>query len=369
MAFKLDFSSILSDLANMFVSGVATGIDIGTSGVKVVQLKKAKGAVVFDKFAVVPYPVDDVFGGKGEIANVDAVASTIKEALAAAGIKAPGKVVADIPSTNAVIRLIDLPMMTDEDLEQSIVFEAERYLPYSLAEMSVSYHKVGQFEAEGAPRLKVMIVAAKQEILFGYLESLRLAGIKDPIIDVDAIAVVNALRPILPADEGVAIMDFGAGKTGISIVQDRQIQIVRSVLMGGKSITSAIQNVLGEDWMQAEQAKMERGKIVVDDGEEEDEVAETVRNVVEDIVGDIRRSLEFYQTSTRQHIDSVIITGGSSKIYNLDRFLQMELGVDVMIGNALQGLKIAETIPQEALEDKLPELTCAIGLALREVIS
>ncbi len=360
----------LADLLGLGGGRIVTGLDIGSSGVKVIQLKKGKEGPILTNFGIAYYPEAQSAMASGNVEEVDVqlIADTIKQALENAGIKKTGQVVASISAANAIIRFIEVPQMTDEELAANIRFQAENILPFSLEEMALSYFKIGQKEKEGGTVvLKVLIAAVDNQKVMTYLDILQKAGIKDPILDIDSIAAMNAFIRSIQDDATYAIVDMGASKTAVTILSERQIRFTRTIAYGGSSITSALQNVLGIEWHEAENAKKTQGKIVIDD-EEEDEIAETVRQMVEDLVGELRRSLDFYRAQPEGGpVEAIILTGGSCKLENIDTFLNLELGVDVMIGNPLEGIQL-QIASQEEFEAILPELSVAFGLAIREVV-
>ncbi|PKK91805.1 MAG: hypothetical protein CVV64_03850 [Candidatus Wallbacteria bacterium HGW-Wallbacteria-1] len=338
------------------------GLDIGTSAIKVALIKKGSPPSL-GGFAMVPLPEGAIVDGS--IADAETVAEFMKEALAqVAGKGSP--VHTALSAQNVIVRFINMPVMSRDDLDETIKYEAEQYVPYAIDDVSISFEQLTQVESEtGAGQLLILLVVAQKELIGNYMGCLKMAGVVPEVLDVDSLAVLNALHLTIEEQNVVSVIDIGAGTTNISILKEGVLQFNRSIPIAGNNITMVIQNVLKLDFEQAENVKIEEG-ITVEESDE-NEVSEVVRTIVEELASEIRRSFDYYKAQYREsQIDKIILTGGSAKLKNIDLFLANELGIEVEIGDPLYDLGV--DIPdQEELQEKLLELTVAIGLAMRGV--
>jgi type IV pilus assembly protein PilM len=290
-----------------------------------------------------------------------------------------------IAAQDAILRFVPFPVMPDEELEFAVRSEAEHYVPYSLDEVNIDYYKLAMMEEEGMGRFHVLLVVARKDIVATMETVFKEAGIPLNAIDVDALAVLNALDNSININQGVmaegeeefmdneegevlAVISIGARTTNVNILKNGILRFSRPILIAGNNITSVIQNVFKESFQDAERTKIEEGVLGLDDEDGDQEFDEVVRTTIEELAGEIRRSFDYFKAQTREPlIHRVILTGGSSKLRNLDVFLTNEFGIDVELADPLHGIEVA--IPdQTILENFLQDFSVAIGLALRGVV-
>lgn len=339
------------------------GLDIGASSIKVVQLKRGNPPSLIN-YAVVELPEEGVIVD-GNISDAETAAECIKEAIGQLSAKG-FPIHSALSGQNVIVRFIHMPMMTEADLAETIKFEAEQYVPYPIEDVALDFESLSKVDSDvGAGQLLILLVVAQKEQIGTFMGCLRQANVVPEVLDVDTFAVINALHHTIAEENVVSVIDIGAATSNISILKEGVLQFTRSIPIAGNNITSVIQNVLKLDFEQAENVKIQEG-IAIDD--EENEVSEVVRTIVEELVGEIRRSFDYYKAQHREsQIDKLILTGGTSKLKNIDAFMANELGYEVEIGDPLLDVEV-EIEDQDDFQDKILELTVAIGLALRGVV-
>jgi type IV pilus assembly protein PilM len=344
----------------------AVGLDIGASSIKFAHLKKSGNEAQLMSFGVAELPHEGVIVD-GAIVDQNAIAEVIKEFFKTSRIKA-GNVVAGLSNQNVISRFIKVPIMSENELDEAIKYEAEQYVPYALEDMNLSYHKLSIVEDEGMQQNLILLVCVQKEFVNNFMATLKTANVVPHVLDIDNIAIINALEAQIRADEVTAIIDMGAGSTNINIVKDRVLKFTRNIPIAGNNITSVIQNVLKLDYEQAQAIKHEEGVVMMEEEGEANEVSEVVRTIIEELASEIRRSFDYYKAQYReQTIHRILLSGGSAKLKNLDVFLANELGIEVELGNPLNG--VSANVPNaDQLQDRVLELTAAIGMALREVV-
>lgn len=354
-------------------NNMALGIDIGTSAVKIVQLKKnPSGMPELVNYGYMPLPPDAM--ADGAVSDAMAVAEVIKEVIKSRKIKT-NRIFASVSGQNVIMRFTKLPVMSDEELGATVRIEAEQYVPYSIEEVSITHavlKSVDEDEGEGGGKYKILLVVAQKDLVNSYTEVLRQSAGKCEVVDVDTIAAINALEnsfmQTADSQEGgevVAIIDSGARTTSISVLKSGILEFTRNIPIAGNNITENLKDTLKQDFDQAESIKISEGSI----GSESvgNETSEIIHGTVEELASEIRRSFDYFKAQSREPmIHRIILSGGSANLGGFSTYLMNELGVDVNLGNPLEGIAITVDDTEE-LYNNLQQFTVAIGLALRGV--
>src|SRR6478735_6232348 len=194
------------------------GLDIGSSAVKAVELKPAGKGFRVSAFATEPVPPDSIVDG----AMIDgaAVADAIRRLFESKAFKTK-EVAASLSGNAVIVKKISLPVMTASELDESIYWEAETYIPFDIQDVNLDYQIL---DAGGGPDAKgtmdVLLVAAKKEKIADYTGVISQAGRVPVIVDVDAFALQNAyeLNYGFDADAVIVLVNAGASAININIV-------------------------------------------------------------------------------------------------------------------------------------------------------
>lgn len=353
-------------------TNTTVGIDIGTSAVKIVQLKKTPNGPELTGYAMAAIPHSAI--EEGNIKDAASIAALMKDAFKTAKIR-PDRSFASISGQNVIMRFTKLPIMTPEELEETVRIEAEQYVPYAIDEVSITHAVLAELtEEEGGGKYSILLVVAQKELVNSYMEVLKQAGASPEIVDVDTIASINALENSIKqskdSQEGgevVALIDTGARTTNISVLKAGTLMFTRNIPIAGNQITQAIMNTMKQEFEQAEQIKVTEAEVTMGEAAGS-EISEVVKTTVEELASEIRRSFDYFKAQSREPlIHKIILSGGSANLKSFNTYLSNELGVDVYMGNPLEG--IAVTVPEtEILYNNLQQFTVAIGLALRGVV-
>lgn len=353
-------------------SNTAVGVDIGTSSVKIVQIKKTQSGPELVAYDMEAIPADAIT--EGNIQDPQTISAVIKDLLKRNKIK-PERSFASISGQNVIMRFTKLPQMSEEDLDQTVRIEAEQYVPYAIDEVSITHAILSEIvEDDGGGKFFILLVVAQKDLVNSYLSALKAGGIAAEVVDVDTIAAINALEESIKqtadSQEGgevVAIIDSGARTTNISVLKSGVLGFTRNIPIAGNNITQGIQGFMKQEFDQAEAIKIEEGEVMIGDTGG-NEVAEIIKTTVEELSSEIRRSFDYYKAQTREPlIHRIILTGGSANLKSFNTYLSNELGVDVYMGNPLEGIQV--TAPDtDLLYNNLQQFAVAIGLALRGVV-
>ncbi len=341
------------------------GLDIGSSSVKIVELVSRSRGVELQHVGVAPLPPEAIV--QGAFLNSGAIVDAIARAVEESGIK--NKNVATAVSGHSVIvKKISLPMMTRDELEESIRWEAEQYIPFDINEVNLDFQILESGDVEG--QMDVLLVAAKKDLIDDYVQVISEAGLTPSVIDVAAFAVENAFEANYDVNpnEVVALVNIGAQVVNINIVSQGIPAFTRDVSTGGNVYTEEIQKALSVGWEEAE-----RLKIGGDPGEESQEVVpqeveKAMRSVSETVLGEISRSLDFFAaTAAEARIGRVFLSGGGARVSGLDAAFQGKTNLPVEMLNPLARLVPGSQVDQAFLDEVAPSLGVSVGLALRRM--
>lgn len=339
------------------------GLDIGSSSVKAVECVRRSRGVELLHVGVAPLPSEAIV--QGAFLNSGAIVAAIREAVAAAGIKT--KTVATAVSGHSVIvKKISLPAMTRDELEESIRWEAEQYIPFDINEVNLDFQILDTGTTEG--QMDVLLVAAKKDLIDDYVHVIQEAGLNPSVIDVAAFAVSNAFEANYEVgpDEVVALVNIGSQVVNINILSNGAPVFTRDVSTGGNVYTEEIQKALSVSWEEAERMKI--GGSAPEESQEvvPQEVEQAVRSVTDTVLGEISRSLDFFSaTSAESRISRVILAGGGSKVSGLDAAFQGKTSLPVERLDPLARVVASSSIDSQLLEALGPALGVGLGLALR----
>lgn len=264
-------------------AGPLVGIDIGTQQIKIAELRPGKTGLVVSALALGPTPLGII--QNSIITDPAAMGAAVKQLMRSSGITAK-KAVGCIAGQNAVvIRIIEVPRMTDAELKETMKWEVERHVPFAPSETVLDYQPLTPRtpEAASGPNMEVLLAVAQQDAVSNYLDVLFAAGLDPVAIDVEPLAVARAVLDLsggqavvrpqpmlgeLPYDqspaETVAVINIGAANTEIAIYQGDQLAFPRSLPLAGDSLTRAIAEAMQYTIDQAEREKCEYGMVQLD---------------------------------------------------------------------------------------------------------
>lgn len=341
----------------------AFGLDIGSSMIKMVQLREARGGWHLEKFGVKPLAPEMIVDGA--VMDAGRVVELLRELLAEQKVKTKD-VVLSVSGHSVIVKKISLPLMNEEELEESIKWEAEQYIPFDLNDVNIDFHVLGAGDGtEGQPQMNVLLVAAKKDKLTEYTSLVQEAGLVPVVVDVDAFAIENmyGMNYDCPENEIAALVNIGASVMNINIARGGSSAFTRDISIGGNRYTETIQKELGLSYDDAERAK--RSEAV--DGLNP-EALENVLNLVSgEVASEITRSIDYFKTTaTQENIDRVVLCGGSAKIKGLAPFLQDKLGVSVELANPFSRISFdKKAFDPEFLQEMAPLAAVGVGLAIR----
>lgn len=378
----------------------AIGLDIGSSSVKAVQMRKAGKKPVIEKVGIAEiYPGGERAGGDERARSLKIQA--IRQALENGKIKAK-QAVTSLSGESIIVRYIQMPSMPEDELKNAVRWAAEEYIPYSIDEVNIDAAILGQSSSGSGEEVDVLLVSAKKELVDEHVSLVKEAGLTPIIVDLASFAFVNCyeINYDPSPEEVIALVNIGAGVTNINIYQGRTSRFSRDIAIAGDSISSALQSRLGIGFPEAEQLKIAVGlpveesqpaetpadtpslidtisgavdKLTREELEEESTEAtagKVIRNSINNILNEIRRSIQFYENQPKgKPVQKIVLGGGTARLKGLPEYLSQQIGLPVEIINPIRRISIEGRDADSSFIEKNKEiLAVGIGLALRKVV-
>src|SRR5208283_755677 len=337
------------------------GLDIGSSYIKAVQLNNAKEGYELSFISMLR--LDRELITDGIITDKKKLAASIREALKPVGVKS-GQVVFGVAGHSSVItKKIVMPLMTAEELGVSIKSEAEQYIPFDINDVNIDFEILGP-KPDEAGQMDVLLVAAKKNVIAEYAEAVDMAGLAPLILDVDAFALSNMyeLNYDSAGKKNIALVNVGAGKTNINVLQDGRLVFTRDSAMGSNYHTEMLQRDLDISLEDAERLKL--GQSIAGVSPENAEAA--LAGASDEIYTEIYRSFEYFRSSVaEEEVGEVILSGGAALIKKFPELMAEKLGMQVELADPFKNIKIPEKLGPANIGKIAPMAAVALGLALR----
>ncbi len=333
-------------------------LDIGSTYIKLVQVKGSASNYHLEKFGMIPLPPEVIV--EGAVMDAVRVVDAVKELLAAQKVKTK-EVVISVSGSSVIIKRISVTDMTEEELAESIKWEAEQYIPFPIDDVNIDFQKIGPGLQEG--QADVLLVAVKKEKINDYVNLVKEAGLEPVVIDVDAFALGNMFELNYEQEPGAtALLNIGASVMNINIMKDGIPMFTRDITVGGNRYTEALQKDFGLTYEDAE--KVKRGQ---EEGVDREQAAGVMSSVTEDIAAEIQRSFEFFRSTTgSEKVNRVILSGGCARVATLSSMISERIEVPVEIANPFRNIKVdPKKFPPEFMEEAGPMAAVAVGLAVR----
>lgn len=339
------------------------GLDIGSRSIKASQISETKKGKTLDRFGIIdiaPGLIED-----GAIKDAEQVSDTIRQLFRNYGIKGQN-VALSVGGYAVIVKKIIVQSMPEEQLQDTISFEAEQYIPFDISDVNLDFQILGENESN-PNQMNVLLVAAKKEMVNDYVNLAQLAGLNPCIIDVDAFALQNIYEfNYSPSeDENIALIDIGASKTSLNILKGSTSVFMRDVSLGCGQINQKIASLIDCSLEEAEQIKFgdQSDKITAGD------LSGIVSSVVSDWCTEIRRALDFfYSTYPDDQIIKIILSGGGGNIKEFRQLLSVETSAEVATINPFEALHVdTNRFDVDFLKRIAPQASISMGLATRKV--
>jgi|TARA_Y100000310_G_scaffold345866_1_gene471941 type IV pilus assembly protein PilM len=358
--------------------GSVLGVDIGSSSIKVVQLRKKRGAAVLETYGEISLgPYGDVGVGRATNLGADKLAEALRDVLKEASVTTKDCGVS-IPFSSSLITLIEMPDLPEGQLKEMIPIEARKYIPVPIGEVSLDWFVVPEGnnklfsgavsksnkETKGS-KIQVLLVAIHNETLSKYRTVLKDVGLAPTFFEIEIFSTIRAV--LEQGVQPVMIVDVGAATTKLYIVEYGIVRTSHIINRGSQNITTSLSKSTGVSEQKAEQMKREMGMLgTVSGGTEGHGVSDAALAALDYIFSEARRTLIGYQKKYNRNIGTVILTGGGIILPGLLPFAQKQFETEVRHANPFSKVETPAFL-EETLRSAGPEFAVSVGLALRKL--
>ncbi len=363
---------MLGFLKNIFSrsSEPVLGIDIGSSSIKVVQIKKKNGKAVLDTYgslALGPYGGKEI-GQAVKLSNnkiVEALSDIIRES----GVSTQNCGLA-IPFESSLTSVVKMPTNDIKALDKMVPIEARKYIPVSISEVTLDWMVVPKEESsQSAERggkknesgTEVLMVAIHNETLNNFQDIVQKAQLNAGFFELE---IFSTTRTILDENpKPVVVFDFGAASTKLYLVERGVIRASHTVNKGSQDVTKAIGSNFGITTTEAEQMKRGHG---LSSKDADVKMADVVSVSLNLIFSDTNRFITNFQKKYNKKVEKIYLVGGGSTLKGFKELAQEGLSTEVIAGDAFGKIETPAFLEQ-ALKETGPEFTSAVGVALRRL--
>lgn len=334
------------------------GLDIGTSSIKIAQVVREGSRFRLTAAAAVPTPQPGI---KSESVNdLTKVVDTVKKLVTDARISTQ-QVVCSLPESGVHVEVVEMPPMSESELSSAVIWEAEQVIPFQVSEAELSWQVIQPQEKPKSNRQQILLAAAPKRLVEKYISVLTEAGLSPQIIEPESVATARSIGRF-SAGLGL-IIGLGASGTSISVIADGSVVVSRSLPTGGAAITRALASYLNLEIDQAEEYKRAYG---LTESQLEGKVRQAILPVIDVILNETRKVIEFYQSKNEgRRLSAVVLTGGGAGLPELVPYLTQGLNLEVVIGDSFAGVTKDDRMTS-MLTGYGPLYGVAMGLALRE---
>jgi len=326
---------------------ICAGIDIGSYSIKVLESVSDHSEKKLTKFACKRIPPD---------ISEDSLTATLKEVIEKAGLSTKD-VCISLSGPNAIVRFIDMPEMAPADLNNSLKYEADKYIPFGIDEVNIDSFILSD-EKDGKGQMKVLLAAAKKELINQRLDLFRHLGFDVSLIDVDAFSAFNAFlaaEGTVENESNIAILNIGHRYTNIIIAKGATPFFTRDIQIGGQQVIKAV----------SAQISIPEDEIIKSDSPHADKIKEAVREGLSRLGEEIKLSFGYYENQTGHSVDKIYVSGGLAGLKGLSEYFEENIGVAPVVWDCLKGFSIEPGIDQGLLEKMRSSLAVTCGLLVR----
>lgn len=355
---------IFGDLLGTKKSKSVIGVDVGSSSLKVVQLRREGGTAVLETYgeiALGPYAGAEV----GQATNLPAekIAETLKDLIREANVTSKDAGIS-IPFSRSLITMVELPRRQNAEEQKTVIsLEARKYIPVPISEVQLDWFIVPDMLPEGSelpPKVKVLLVAVHNDELTLLQNVVTQAGIEASFYEIEIFSTIRSVvdEPVKP----VLVMDIGASATKIYVVERGVVALSHVIRQGGQDVTRTIATSHGFAVAQAEALKKQHG---FGNGEVP-YGKESIELVFSRIFAEAKRALSRYETASQKAVSGLVLTGGGGVTKELATYAKSIFAVDVKIADPFAKTS-APAFMRPVLSEIGPEFAVAVGLALRKL--
>lgn len=368
MAFSL--SSLFSKETKSVI-----GVDIGTSALKVVQLRREKGRVILETYGAIALgPYAGVEIGRATALPADKIAEALLDVIREANVTTQDAAIA-IPYSSSLVSLIKLPATVEKQLAQVVPIEARKYIPVPINEVLLDWFVVSDTKRPDPDgKIEVLLVAIHNDTIGKFRSIASTATLTPGFFEIEVFSSVRAAL-----DHGlapVAVVDFGAATTKFYVVERGLIRESHIINQGSQDLTLGASRALGLTVAQAEERKRKYGLsgegpaavpgASLPAGQAGADLKRSLELSLTPIISEIARNIASWEQRNNQTLGALVLTGGGATLRGLPELMRGKITTEVRLADPF-GKTQAPAFLEAILKDAGPEFAVAVGLALRRL--
>ncbi len=350
----------LSQLFSKEVKSVL-GVDIGSSSIKVVQLRRERGRVILETYGAIalgPYAGIEI--GRATSLSAEKIAEALTDVLREANVTTNDASIS-IPYSSSLVSILKMPAAVEKQLAQAVPLEARKYIPVPINEVQMDWFVVSGGKASTDGKIEVLLVAIHNDTLQKFRSIATGASLQTAFFEIEVFSAVRA-----SLDHGlapVAVVDMGAATTKFYVVERGLIRESHIINRGSQDLTLAASRALGLTVVQAEERKRKFG---LTGAEDTGELKRSLELSLSPLVGELARTITTWEQRMNQTLSALVLTGGGATLKGFKEFAQGKIQTEIRLADPF-GKAQAPAFLEGILKEAGPELSVAVGLALRRL--
>jgi len=354
-------------LSSLFSSPTQSvlGIDIGTSAIKIVQLRRERGRVILETYGAIalgPYAGIEI--GRATSLPTEKIIEALKDVLREANTTTKHAAIS-IPYSSSLISILRLPVAVEKQLAQVVPIEARKYIPVPINEVMLDWFVVNSDTKDPAGKIEVLLVAIHNDTISKFRSIAAGVGLDVSFFEIE---VFSAVRAAL--DHGIApiaVVDMGAATTKFYVVERGLVRESHIITHGSQDLTLAASRALSVQVAQAEEWKRRFGLAQTDNTvPAQAQLAQSIELSLSPLLTELSRTIAAYETRMNVSISQLVLTGGGAGLKGLQALAQQKIPTEVLLADPFAKTQ-APAFLEQILKEAGPEFAVAVGLALRKL--
>jgi len=342
------------------------GVDIGTTNIKIVELSSSGNEIslenygVLETYSYLERPNAAIQSSYFKIVE-EITSDLVKKLLATLKPKTRRSVIS-LPIFSSFVTVFEVPFHEEKEISRAIPFEAKKYIPLPLGELTIDWAIIGEPEAAAKNvGAKILLIAIPKELIQRYQKIAKDSGLDVVAFELESVALGRSL--VGQEKSPVLILDIGSQSTNLAVIDNGYLVSNESLTTAGAEITHVLAQGLGISKERAEEFKRVKGFNVAP---QETEVVNLMLPIIDYFGSEISRSMNIYKERTGRDIKKVMLAGGTANLPGLDGYLSQVLNLDVQRAWPFNHISYQQFL-EPLLKEIGPSLSVATGLALREM--
>ena len=346
-------------------SGSVIGVDVGSSSIKVVQIRHERGRAVLETYGAIalgPYAGTEI--GRATQLPVEKISEALRDVIREANVTAQDAGVS-IPYASSLVSVITLPLAAEGRLDTVVPLEARKYIPVPISEVKLDWSVVSGGAGHDAQKIEILFVAIHNETLDKFKRIIASAGISASFFEIEVFSSVRASleHGIAP----IAVVDMGAATTKLYVVERGIVRESHIINRGAQELTLSLARALNIPVAAAEDRKRKAGLLPPAPGDPLAAPAQRSFDLtLSPLLAEIAHTLASFEARINEPVSAVVFTGGGATLKGFRDFAGSKLAVETRIADPF-GKTEAPAFLEGILKEIGPEFSVAIGLALRRL--